>query len=142
MPDNTQNTTIILKRSDVPGAVPLPSDLELGEPAINTFDGRLFIKLGNGKVIAIDSAPAGNTYYVTKNGSDDFDGATEGRAKATIRAAVALARPGDTVKVSTGVYSEFTPILVPQNVQIEGAGERGCIVKPFDSTKDTFCDKM
>ena len=138
MPDNTQNTTIILKRSDVPGAVPLPSDLELGEPAINTFDGRLFIKLGNGKVIAIDSAPAGNTYYVTKNGSDDFDGATEGRAKATIRAAVALARPGDTVKVSTGVYSEFTPILVPQNVQIEGAGERGCIVKPFDSTKDIF----
>lgn len=138
MSDNTQNTQILLKRSDVSGSVPQPSDLALGEIAINTADGRVFLKLVNDKVISIDSAPTGNTYYVTMNGDDSFDGITEGRAKKTIRAAVALANPGDTVKVSTGNYVEQTPILVPQSVQVEGAGERGCIISPLNSNEDIF----
>ncbi len=138
MPDNTQNTQILLKRSEIPGSVPLPADLALGEIAINTADGRVFLKLNNNRVISIDSSPIGNTYYVSMNGDDLFDGTTEGRAKKSIRAAVALANPGDTVKVSTGNYIEQTPILIPQSVQVVGAGERGCIVSPIDSSKDIF----
>lgn len=43
-------TTIKLKRSDVPGKVPLPGDLELGELALNTADGNLFLKKNDGTV--------------------------------------------------------------------------------------------
>jgi hypothetical protein len=138
MADNTQNTQILLKRSDVPGAIPTSANLALGEPAVNTHDGRLFLKLSDGKIVDIGSAVVGNTYYVTMNGDDANDGTSENRAKATIRAAIALANPGDTVKISTGNYTEETPILIPQSVQVVGSGERGCIIKPKDSTKDIF----
>ncbi len=138
MADNTQNTQILLKRSSVPGSVPSAADLELGEPAINVHDGRIFFKLVNGNVIDISSTAIGNTYYVTSNGNDDLDGTALGRAKKTIRAALAIAKPGDTVDVSTGTYIEKTPIMVPQSVQVKGSGERGCIIQPEDPSKDIF----
>lgn len=40
--------TIQLKRSAVQGKIPLTTDLALGEIAINTYDGKLFIKRNNG----------------------------------------------------------------------------------------------
>ena len=39
---------IRLKRSAVADKVPINTDLELGELAINTADGRLFTKMNNG----------------------------------------------------------------------------------------------
>jgi hypothetical protein len=36
--------TIKLRRSAIPGAVPTTSQLALGELAINTYDGRLYLK--------------------------------------------------------------------------------------------------
>ena len=38
------STTIKLRRSSVPGRVPTTSQLELGEIAINTADGKLYFK--------------------------------------------------------------------------------------------------
>ena len=35
---------IKLKRSSVPSKIPVPSDLDLGELAINTYDGKIFLK--------------------------------------------------------------------------------------------------
>lgn len=35
---------IKLKRSSVPSKIPIPSDLDLGELAINTYDGKIFLK--------------------------------------------------------------------------------------------------
>jgi hypothetical protein len=138
MPDNTQNTQILLKRSDVSGARPTAADLALGEPAFNTADGKLFFKLSNGKIIDISESPIGNTYYVSMNGNDLLEGNTPNAAKRSIRAAMALANPGDTVVVSTGNYTETTPILIPQNVQVEGSGERACIVRPANTAQDIF----
>lgn len=43
-------TTIKLKRSDVAGKVPQPADLELGELALNTADGKVFLKTDGGEV--------------------------------------------------------------------------------------------
>lgn len=48
--------TIKLKRSDVPGKVPLPGDLELGELALNTTDGNLFLKKNDGTVEQVRDA--------------------------------------------------------------------------------------
>jgi hypothetical protein len=39
---------IQVKRSSVPGKVPLVGDLALGEIAINTYDGIMYIKMDNG----------------------------------------------------------------------------------------------
>ena len=39
--------SILLKRSSVAGNVPDSSDLSLGEVAINTADGAVYIKKGN-----------------------------------------------------------------------------------------------
>jgi hypothetical protein len=40
--------TVQLKRSSVAGKVPATTDLALGEIAINTYDGKMFIKMDNG----------------------------------------------------------------------------------------------
>jgi len=47
---------VVLKRSTVPGKVPLVGDLVLGELAINTADGKLYIKKNDGteSIIEID----------------------------------------------------------------------------------------
>lgn len=42
------SNTIVLKRSAVPANVPSTSQLSLGEVAINTYDGKLYIKKDNG----------------------------------------------------------------------------------------------
>lgn len=64
--------TIKLKRSSVTGKAPTTTDLELGELAINTFDGKLFIKKDDGtaSIIEVGSAPEGynNTNWDTAYG--------------------------------------------------------------------------
>jgi len=54
-------TKIILKKSSVAGAVPLPADLEQGEVAINLADRRLFVKNNSDVVVQIGGAYIGAT---------------------------------------------------------------------------------
>lgn len=44
------DTIIKLKRSSVPGRVPLPEDLDQGEIAINDYDGSMYYKKYDGTV--------------------------------------------------------------------------------------------
>lgn len=44
---------IQLKRSDVPGRVPVSADLSVGELAVNTADGKLFVKLADDSVVQV-----------------------------------------------------------------------------------------
>ena len=136
MTANTRTSKIEFKRSNVPGARP-PSLLP-GEPAINITDGKLFFQLVNGKIVNVSSTPVGNTYYVSAEGNDIDDGLTPGRALKTIRKASMLAKPGDSIVVSSGHYIEQCPIIIAQNVQVQGAGERNCLIQPTDPTKDVF----
>jgi hypothetical protein len=41
---------IIFKFSDVPGKAPLPSDLQIGELALNTADGKVYMKLNDNTI--------------------------------------------------------------------------------------------
>lgn len=50
--------TIKLKRSATPNAIPTDSQLELGELAINTNDGKVFIKKGDESIVDITALPA------------------------------------------------------------------------------------
>jgi hypothetical protein len=128
----------VLTHVDTPDYILPANTTAPGQPVINLNDGRMFIQLGDGKVVDISSTPVGKTYYVSTNGNDDYEGTTPGSAKATIKAAVAAASPGDSVIVSAGIYIENTPIIVPQNVQIQGSGERNCIIQPQVTTNDVF----
>ncbi len=82
--------------------------------------------------------PPGKTVYVATNGNDSNDGLTLDNPKATVKAAVGITSSGDTVKVSPGTYIENNPITLPENVAIEGAELRNCIISPANPNSDLF----
>ena len=92
----------------------------------------------NGKIVW---APAGadsrNIIYVSKYGNDDNNGRTEGSAKLTIGAAAAIAQPGDTIYVRSGVYAENNPIGLRTDVTISGQDLRLVTIYP-QNNDDVF----
>ena len=88
--------------------------------------------------ISSTSNPPGKTIYVAKNGNDANNGLTLDLAKQSIKAAVDIATTGDTIKVSPGTYIENNPIILSENVSIEGAELRNCIVTPQNPGSDLF----
>jgi hypothetical protein len=93
----------------------------------------------DGKIIW---APAGadsrNLIWVSKYGNDDNGGKTEGDAKLTIGAACAIAEPGDTVMIRSGVYYENNPIGLRTDVSVSGQDLRLVTVVPKNLSKDIF----
>ena len=93
----------------------------------------------DGKIIW---APAGadsrNLIWVSKYGNDDNGGKTEGDAKLTIGAACAIAEPGDTVMIRSGVYYENNPIGLRTDVSVSGQDLRLVTVVPKNLSKDVF----
>lgn len=57
---------ITVKRSSVEGKIPLTTDLELGELAVNTYDGKLFLKRNDGTTDYIVEV-GGNQGFEVKN---------------------------------------------------------------------------
>lgn len=79
--------TILLRRSAVPGKVPTPAQLESGELAVNTFDGKMYLKTDNGtpavKEIGGDPFPsqAGHEgMFLKTDGTDAYWSETGGTA--------------------------------------------------------------
>jgi len=134
-----------IKRSAVPGKAPQVADLLLGELALNTFDADLYtlrsrpgvgtdvVKLGAGTTVT-------NILYVTKDGKDTNTGKKLGDAKATIKAAVAIAStiPGSVVKVSSGTYIEDNPIKLAPQISVVGDSLREVTIVPNNSNQDLF----
>jgi len=140
-------TPIRIKRSAVAGKKPTEEQLQLGELAVNFYDGKIFLKQDTGgvgvgtRIVEVGAGSttfAGKTLYVTDNGDDVNTGLDEDNAKATIKSAVALASPGDTVKVYPGTYIEDNPINLPDNVSVEGTELRRCLVAPQNTNTDLF----
>lgn len=66
-------TTIKLKRSSSQGVTPGTEDLELGELAVNTYDGKLFLKKNDGSDSIVEFVPAQDTTQsIVFNDSEDF----------------------------------------------------------------------
>ena len=70
--------TIKLKRSSVQGRVPGTSDLDLGEVAINTYDGKVYIKKDNGtaSIIEVGQYATGSDGYIQYNNAGNTAGAS------------------------------------------------------------------
>ena len=136
-------TPIRIKRSAVPGKRPQVSDLQLGELALNTYDGELttkrdragigadIIRIGSGTTVT-------NILYVTKDGNDTNTGLKLGDAKRTIGAALTAATTGSVIKVSAGSYLENNPLIIPEQVSIVGDSLREVSVSPQNADKDLF----
>ncbi len=134
---------IRIKRSSVPGKKPTVNQLPLGELALNTNDGELFIareRAGIGTDIV--SVGAGvtvtNILYVTQDGNDTNTGKKLGDAKRTIGAALTEAATGTIIKVSAGSYVENNPLIIPTQVSIVGESLREVSVSPQNANQDLF----
>lgn len=128
---------ILLKRTGIAGDIPLPSQLELGELALNYADGRLYAKRLTGQVKEIGFFPTSNNIvYVSVEGDDANDGRDPTLPKRTIRAALNAIERSNTISIGPGVYVEKTPLILPQNVTLHGVDQRITTVKAEDPTKD------
>lgn len=134
--------TIKLKRSAIPGKIPEAEQLQLGEVAINTHDGRVYIKQEQSGVESVVEVGrrdiAGNVFYVSTDGSDDNDGRTIGQAFETIEAAVAVAPEYSTIFIKSGEYEVNNPITIPRNVALCGDTLRTTVIRPVHKTQDLF----
>jgi hypothetical protein len=135
------NNTIIHKRSDVAGKVPVTANLELGEIAINTHDGKMFLRRqegANNYVVQIGSGAVSNVYYVAKSGVDTNDGLSLSSPFLTIKAALAVATSGSTVFIKSGDYTEANPVTIPAGVALVGDNLRTVSIRPANTTSDIF----
>ena len=88
---------LLFKRNNNQGVAPSVSELELGELALNTYDGTIYTKVDRAGAQSIVAIPNGDgafqtgVLYVSKNGDDTNSGKTPGTAKLTIASAVAVA---------------------------------------------------
>ena len=94
--------------------------------------------LGKGTVQVGIKTSIGKTIYVSYLGSDTNTGLVESDAKRTIKAASALALPGDTIKVFPGTFVEDNPITLAANVSVQGTELRNCTVTPQYPDRDLF----
>ena len=134
---------IKIKRSSVAGKKPTINDINLGELALNTFDGDLFTRrersgIGTDIVNIGAGATVTNILYVTQDGNDTNTGRKLGDAKRTIGAALTSATTGTVIKVSAGSYLENNPLVIPEQVSIVGDSLREVSVSPQNSNQDLF----
>ena len=82
----------------------------------------------------------GNTYYVAVNGDDTNSGDHILDPVGSIAYAMSLASTGDTILISSGVYTEEFPITVKTGVTVKGEGIRSVTVQPTlaTNTNDAF----
>jgi hypothetical protein len=135
------SSMIRLRRSAQSGKVPTTSQLALGEIAINTYDGNLFLKREflnpltsepEEQVIKFSSTPVANTIYLQKNGNNANDGTSWGSAVATFEQALSLAAARDeltVIDVGPGEYTTQGHLDMPDNTIIK-ATHRSAFVRP------------
>lgn len=96
--------TIKVKRSSTTGAQPTTAQLDLGEIAINTFDGKMFIKKNNGTASIVEVGGGGG-------GATNLDGLSDVAITSAARGQV-LAHNG-TEFVNTNTLQAATSSTIP-----------------------------
>lgn len=133
----TDINKILLKRSNTPGAVPTLEQLDLGELAANTYDGKLYLKTEVGAEQAIvefvSKIPVGNTFFVSKNGKDTRPGTSWDESLLTIEKALELATARNgaltLIDIGPGEYETQGHLDMPDNCMIRTV-HRTVIIKP------------
>ena len=135
-------SNIRFKRSSVTGKSPTSAQLPIGEIAINTRDGVVWMQEEGGRILNIRAGAAltsGKFIYVSPQGDDtNNDGSHPYKAKKTVKAALGIATAGDTVEVAAGTYVEQNPVVVPSGVSLNGEDLRGTVLVPQTVNQDFF----
>jgi len=135
-------SNIRFKRSSVTGKVPTAVQLPIGELAMNTTDGVLWMQEEGGRILNIRAGAAlteGRFIYVSTFGDDtNNDGSSPSKAKRTIKGALGIATAGDTIEVAAGTFVEDNPLVVPPVVAIQGEDLRSTTVSPQNTNADFF----
>lgn len=92
--------TVKLKRSSVSGKVPLTSDLQLGELAVNTFDGKLYTLMNNGTASVVQLGGPSVTSFSA--GTTGLTPSSTTTGAITLAGTLAVANGGTGVTTSTG----------------------------------------
>ena len=143
------SANIILKRSAVAGRIPTTDQLELGEVAINTADGKMYIKKITGgveSIVVINGAPEGvwkQYYFTATEGQSTFSGIDDNSKILgyTINFLEVylngiLLDPVVDYVANTGYSIEFAePLTVDDVVQIDTFSTK---IGPGDIVVDTF----
>lgn len=130
-------TTILHKRSSVANTTPNTSDLDLGELAINTYDGDIFLKRNQDGLEEIlkfvSKVPVENVIYVQKAGNNDNDGDGWDTAFLTIERALQKANTRNSVitliDIGPGIYETQGHLDMPDNCMIR-AVHRSVVIRP------------
>ena len=134
--------TILLKQSAVPDSAPTVLDIELGELAVNTNDGIVYMKVDDGiveKIVPINNLPIANTIFIQTfpTGNDLNDGNTWDTAVATFEQALALVSARkiadpvsiNLIDVGAGRYQTQGHLDMPDDTVIRGV-HRSVVVYP------------
>lgn len=89
-------------------------------------------------IFSQDLSNSRRLYVSSINGDDEANGSDPSKAKKTIKGALLIAEPGDTIFVESGDYYEYNPLVVPQRVSIVGDNLRRVIVHPIHDQLDIF----
>jgi hypothetical protein len=92
--------TLILKKSSVAGKVPLATDLQVGELAVNLADAKLYSKNSGGTVIAVGGG--GNGTVTSVSGTGTASGLT---LSGTVTSSGSLVLSGTVNSLAAGTYA-------------------------------------
>ena len=118
------STSVKLRRSGILGKVPTTEQLELGELAINTRDGKMFIKQSDGILEEVREfiahAPEESRFFVSTQGDDtENDGKSENKPFLTLEKAITEVGNSsvttNVIHIAPGVYETQGHIDVPDN---------------------------
>jgi hypothetical protein len=131
------SSTIRLKRSAVPARTPTVEQIDLGELAINTFDGNMYIKRTQGEISDVvkfvGKVPLENVIFVQKSGKDTNTGDSWDSAFLTIEKALEIAatRNGEItlVDIGPGEYITQGNLDLPDNTVIRTV-HRSVFIRP------------
>jgi hypothetical protein len=117
---------VLLKKSSVAAKIPLTTDLDYGELALNYTDGKLYFKTANNSVASFDSAAQASWTRVTSNvtainGSRIIADTTGGQFTVTLPASPS---EGHSLTIADGGNWATNPLIVARNGStIEGLSE-------------------
>jgi len=126
-------SNVKIKRSATSGKVPLTTDLQLGELAVNTFDGKLYLKKNNGTDVIVEigaSTGGGSTSsswvkktanYTAVSGDKLLVDTSAGTFTITLPASPTS---GNSIVLADGADWYTTNLVIARNSQtIEGIAE-------------------